>query len=117
MRRPSDGENDNAAARNSFRCRSRCRRKWYDAQDATRATVTDVSIDVLLEEVRQALEAEGCFAEIEIVRLFGAAPGERNWEINTIGPNTATPEVRRCIIDVQTQLGEQFQLRSLRREK
>ena len=81
------------------------------------ATVTCISSDVLLEEVRQALEAEGCFAEIEIVRLFGAAPGQRNWEINTIGPNTATPEVRRCIIDVQTRLGEQFQLRSLRREQ
>jgi len=79
------------------------------------ATVTCVSSDVLLEEVRQDLEAEGCFAEIEIVRL--AAPGQRNWEINTIGPNTATPEVRRCIIDVQTRLGEQFQLRSLRREQ
>ena len=79
--------------------------------------MTCVSSDVLLEEVRQALEAEGCFAEIEIVRLFGATPGQRNWEINTIGPNTATPEVRRCIIDVQTRLGEQFQLRSLRREQ
>ena len=79
--------------------------------------MTCISSDVLLEEVRQALEAEGCFAEIEIVRLFGAAPGQRNWEINTIGPNTATPEVRRCIINVQTRLGEQFQLRSLRREQ
>ena len=46
--------------------------------------MTCVSSDVLLEEVRQDLEAEGCFAEIEIVRLFGAAPGQRNWEINTI---------------------------------
>jgi len=53
------------------------------------ATVTCVSSDVLLEEVRQALGAEGCFAEIEIVRLLGAAPGQRNWEIPIIGPNTA----------------------------
>ena len=58
-------------------------------RDATGAIVTCVSSDVLLEEVRQALGAEGCFAEIEIVRLLGAAPGQRNWEIPIIGPNTA----------------------------
>jgi len=39
--------------------------------------------------VRLALKAEGCCAEVEIVRLLGAAPGQRNWEIATIGPNTA----------------------------
>ena len=79
--------------------------------------MTGLWIEELLGKVRQALKAEGCCADVEIARLWGAAPGQRNWEINTIGPNTATPEVRRCIIDVQTRLGEQFQLRSLRREQ
>ena len=68
----------------------------YDAMGRyQRATVTDLRSDRLLEEVRQALEAEGCCAAIEIVKLFGAAPGQRNWEIATIGPNTAAPDVRR----------------------
>jgi hypothetical protein len=80
-----------------------------------RATVTDLRTDGLLEEVRQALKAEGRCAGIEIVKLLGAAPGQRNWEIATIGPNTAAPDVRRRIIDVQTRLGEKFQLRSRRR--
>jgi len=44
--------------------------------------VTVLSGDELLVEVR-------CCAEVEIVRLLGAAPGQRNWEIATIGPNTA----------------------------
>ena len=81
----------------------------YDAMGRyQRATVTDLRSDRLLEEVRQALRAEGCYAAIEIVKLLGAAPGQRIWEIATIGPNTAAPDVRRCIIDVQTRLGEKF---------
>ena len=88
----------------------------YDAMGRDqRVTVTDLRSDRLLEEVRQALKAEGCCAAIEIVKLLGAAPGQRIWEIATIGPNTAAPDVRRCIIDVQTWLGEKFQLRSRRR--
>jgi hypothetical protein len=55
------------------------------------------------------LKAEGCCAEVEIVKLVGAAPGQRNWEITTIGPNTAPPDVTRCIVDVQTRLGQKFQ--------
>ena len=65
--------------------------------------MTDLRSDKLLEEVRQALKAEGCCAGVEIVKLLGAAPGQRNWEIATIGPNPAPPEVRRCIADVQTR--------------
>ena len=56
--------------------------------------MTVLSGDELLVEVRLALKAEGCCAEVEIVRLLGAAPGQRNWEIATIGPNTAAPDVR-----------------------
>jgi len=67
----------------------------------------------LLEQVRLALKAEGCRVEVEIVRLLDAAPGQRNWEIATIGPNTAPPDMRRRIVDVQTRLGEKFQLRAL----
>ena len=70
------------------------------------ATVTDLRSDKLLEEVRRALKAEGCRVEVEIVKLLGAAPGQRNWEIVTVGPNTAAPDVRRCIIDVQTRPGD-----------
>ena len=51
--------------------------------------MTVLSGDELLVEVRLALKAEGCCAGVEIVRLLGAAPGQRNWEIATIGPNTA----------------------------
>ena len=69
----------------------------------------------LLEQVRLALKAEGCRVEVEIVRLLDAAPGQRNWEIATIGPNTEPPDMRRRIVDVQTRLGEKFQLRSRRR--
>ena len=79
------------------------------------ATVTDLRGDELLEEVRRALKAEGCCAEVEIVRLLGAAPGQRDWEIVTVGPNTAPPDVRRCIVEIQTRLGVKFQLRSRRR--
>ena len=79
------------------------------------ATVTELRGDELLEEVRRALKAEGCCAEVEIVRLLGARPGQRNWEIASIGSNTPPPDVRRCIADVQTRLGEQFQLRPRRR--
>jgi hypothetical protein len=32
--------------------------------------------DELLEEVRQALKAEGCCAEVEIVKLLGAVPAQ-----------------------------------------
>jgi hypothetical protein len=69
----------------------------------------------LLEELQRALKAEGCRVEVEIVKLLGAAPGQRNWEIATIGPNTAAPDMGRCIVDVQTRLGQKFQLRSRRR--
>ena len=79
------------------------------------ATVTELRGDELLEEVRRALKAEGCCAEVEIVRLLGARPGRRNWEIVTVGPNTAPPDVRRCIVEIQTRLGVKFQLRSRRR--
>jgi len=79
------------------------------------ATVTDLRSDKLLEEVRRALKAEGCRVEVEIVKLLGAAPGQRNWEIATVGPNTAAPDVRRCIVEVQTRLGQKFQLRSRQR--
>ena len=77
--------------------------------------MTELRGDELLEEVRRALKAEGCWADVEIVRLLGAAPGQRNWEIATIGPNTAPPDVTRRIVDVQTRLGQKFQLRSRRR--
>ena len=77
--------------------------------------MTDLSGDDLLVEVRRALKAEGCWADVKIVRLLGAAPGQRNWEIATIGPNTAPPDVTRRIVDVQTRLGQKFQLRSRRR--
>ena len=77
--------------------------------------MTDLSGDDLLVEVRRALKAEGCWADVKIVRLLGAAPGQRNWEIATIGPNTAPPDVRRCIVEIQTRLGVKFQLRSRRR--
>ena len=79
------------------------------------ATVADLWSEQLLEHVRLALKAEGCHVEVEIVRLLGARPGQRNWEIVTIGSNTPTPDLRRCIADVQTRLGEQFQLRTRRR--
>jgi hypothetical protein len=79
------------------------------------ATVTDLWSEQLLDQVRLALKAEGCRVEVEIVRLLGAAPGQRNWEIATIGPNTEPPDMRRRIVDVQTRLGEKFQLRSRRR--
>ena len=61
--------------------------RWHGTRPG--ATVTVLSGDELLVEVRLALKAEGCCAEVEIVRLLGAAPGQRNWEIATIGPNTA----------------------------
>ena len=77
--------------------------------------MTELRSDKLLEDVRRALEAEGCRVEVEIVKLLGAAPGQRNWEIATIGPNTAPPDVTRRIVDVQTRLGQKFQLRSRRR--
>jgi hypothetical protein len=76
------------------------------------ATVTDLRSDKLLEEVRQALKAEGCCAEVEIVKLLGAVPGQRNLEIATIGPNTAPPDARRCIFKPGSD--EKFQLRSRR---
>ena len=79
------------------------------------ATVTDLWSEQLLEQVRLALKAEGCRVEVEIVRLLGAAPGQRNWEIATIGPNTEPADMRRRVVDVQTRLGEKFQLRSRRR--
>jgi hypothetical protein len=68
--------------------------------------VTGLSSGQLLEEVRRALEAKGCSVAVEIVKLWGAVPGQRNWEIATIGAN--------CL-EVQTRLGEKFQLRSRRR--
>jgi hypothetical protein len=70
--------------------------------------VTALSSGQLLEVVRRALKAEGCCAEVEIVKLLGAAPGQRNWEIATIGPNAAPPDLRRCIVDVQIRLGQKF---------
>ena len=82
------------------------------------ADAVDEKIEAGIDKIRiacLALKAEGCHVEIEIVRLLGARPGQRNWEIATIGSNTPTPDVRRCIDDVQTRLGEQFQLRPRRR--
>ena len=96
-------------------CRSRCRRRGMMHGTRRGATVTDLWSEQLLEQVRLALKAEGCRVEVEIVRLLGAAPGQRNWEIATIGPNTEPPDMRRRIVDVQTRLGEKFQLRSRRR--
>ena len=81
----------------------------------TRRGATDLWSEQLLEQVRLALKAEGCHVEIEIVRLLGARPGQRNWEIVTVGPNTAPPDVRRCIVEIQTRLGVKLQLRSRRR--
>jgi hypothetical protein len=78
--------------------------------------VTGLSSGRLLEEVRRALKAKGCSAEVEIVELWGAAPGQRNWEISTIGSNAAPPDVRRCIVDVQNRLGEKFHLLTRRRK-
>jgi hypothetical protein len=69
-------------------------------------------IEQLLEEVRRALKAEGCRAEVEIARLWGARPGQRNWEIATVGPHMTEPEVKRWVADVQNRLGEKFYLRT-----
>jgi len=74
--------------------------------------VTGLWIEELLGKVRQALKAEGCCADVEIARLWGAAPGQRNWEIATVGPHMTEPEVKRCIADVQIRLGEIFYLRT-----
>jgi hypothetical protein len=74
--------------------------------------VTGLSSGQLLEEVRRALKAEGCSVGVEIVKLLGAAPGQRNWEIATVDSHTTQPEVKRCIASVQSRLGEKFYLRT-----
>jgi hypothetical protein len=72
--------------------------------------VTGLSSGQLLKVVRLALEAEGCRAEVEIVKLL--APGQRNWEIATVGSHATQPEVTRCIACGQSRLGEKFYLRT-----
>jgi hypothetical protein len=65
----------------------------------------------LRAEVCRALKAEGCpRLDVEIVRLLGAAPKQRNWELATVGPAPTLPWVHRCIAAVQIRLGEKFHL-------
>jgi len=57
-----------------------------------RVTVTDLRSDRLLEEVRQALKAEGCYAAIEIVKLLGAG------RVSAIGRSPPSVQIRQRLM-------------------